>query len=407
MHPDFRGRLFSRIFYDFKTQKYNEIQHEIEHEDKNYLLNVDEQEYVNHLVDKYKLQEVSIDLDSMGVYKEHEKEIPIDDFFGDATAKHMEYEIQFSFTGDPILLTLQPQSSRVMHQEFEIYPGNKARFILKDWNNNPAQLKTDLNQVKNNLDLNVKDLNSDINNSFNNGLEAHIEQVFNRRKNELQKYSQTLTDLGIPVIKKDDIPQTYAIPSETIKTKVQITDNPKVTGDKPVLPDPTLSKEIYQDILQTIHDVGKVVERLPSIYSGKDENSLRDLLLLYLEPRYTNAGGETFNSAGKTDILIRYKNSNVFIAELKFWEGKKQFTQATEQLFGYLTWRDSKAALIVFCKNKDLTSVLEEIKSSIREHTSFVEEKEILDETWLNYLLSFPGDANKHIELAIQVFHLK
>lgn len=41
---------------------------------------------------------------------------------------------------------------------------------------------------------------------------------------------------------------------------------------------------------------------------------------------------ETFNSSGKTDILIRVENRNIFIAECKFWRGPKSFGEAIEQL---------------------------------------------------------------------------
>lgn len=78
---------------------------------------------------------------------------------------------------------------------------------------------------------------------------------------------------------------------------------------------------------------------------------LRDHFLLQLNGHYEGgATGETFNASGKTDILIRAENRNVFIAECKFWRGKKAFDEAIDQLLGYLTWRDSKCALIVFNK---------------------------------------------------------
>ena len=37
------------------------------------------------------------------------------------------------------------------------------------------------------------------------------------------------------------------------------------------------------------------------------------------------ATGETFNAAGKTDILLRIDGKNVFIGECKFWKGPKAF----------------------------------------------------------------------------------
>jgi len=37
------------------------------------------------------------------------------------------------------------------------------------------------------------------------------------------------------------------------------------------------------------------------------------------------ATGETFNAAGKTDILIRVEDRNVFIGECKWWSGAAGF----------------------------------------------------------------------------------
>jgi hypothetical protein len=62
------------------------------------------------------------------------------------------------------------------------------------------------------------------------------------------------------------------------------------------------------------------------------------------------ATGETFNFQGKTDILIRVDEKNVFIAECKFWKGEKVFIGTIDQLLSYLSWRDTKAAVIVFRK---------------------------------------------------------
>jgi len=92
---------------------------------------------------------------------------------------------------------------------------------------------------------------------------------------------------------------------------------------------------------------------MPSTYSNKGEEDLRDHILLVLEPRFQgSATGETFNKTGKTDILLRFEGKNVFIAECKFWNGIKLFFETISQLLAYLTWRDSKAAVIIFVKTK-------------------------------------------------------
>ena len=92
-----------------------------------------------------------------------------------------------------------------------------------------------------------------------------------------------------------------------------------------------------------------VIERSPASFASLDEEAIRTHFLLQLNGHYEgSATGETFNSSGKTDILIRVDNRNVFIAECKFWRGPKSFSEAIDQLLGYLSWRDSKGAFARF-----------------------------------------------------------
>ena len=172
-------------------------------------------------------------------------------------------------------------------------------------------------------------------------------------------------------------------------------------------PEPTLPDSVYEDILQTIHDVGKTFERLPSTYSDKDEEALRDHLLLYLEPRFEgSATGETFNSTGKTDILIRHENSNAFIAECKFWTGQKGYLETITQLLGYLTWRDSKSAVVVFVRNKDLSSILQTAQEVTPNHSNYLGFVDKKHDTWFNYRLHINGDPNREVKLGVLFFHI-
>jgi hypothetical protein len=100
-----------------------------------------------------------------------------------------------------------------------------------------------------------------------------------------------------------------------------------------------------------------VFERLPSTYAGKDEESLRDHLILQLEPRFEySSTGETFNKSGKTDILVRHQKSNIFVAECKFWGGAKKHFETIDQMLSYLTWRDSKTAIVYFMDTKEMAA---------------------------------------------------
>jgi hypothetical protein len=72
-----------------------------------------------------------------------------------------------------------------------------------------------------------------------------------------------------------------------------------------------------------------------------------------------------FNGAGKVDILLRLADHNVMVAECKFWRGIKSFEEALEQLEGYLTLRDTRAALIFFVTGKDVDGPLVEAEEYI------------------------------------------
>ena len=241
--------------------------------------------------------------------------------------------------------------------------------------------------------------------SHNSSLSDSAEEFFDRRKQHLLEKNNLLASLGVPIRKKNNFPDTFAIPTPHTRKRIEV-KQPKVS-EKGYKPEPTLELSVYQEILRVIQEVGKQFERMPSTYADKDEEALRDHILLLLEPRFEgSATGETYNKNGKTDILLRYQNSNVFIAECKFWKGKKAFLQTIDQLLGYLTWRDSKAAVVIFSRNKDFSSVIETVESKIAEHPNFIAFESKEDETWLNYQFHIDDDRNREIKLAVLLFHI-
>lgn len=173
-------------------------------------------------------------------------------------------------------------------------------------------------------------------------------------------------------------------------------------------PEPTLDRTNYYKILSLINDIGKNFERLPAVFNRKEEEDLRDHILFVIDPNFemASASGETFNKTGKTDIQIRYDSSVVFIAECKFWTGEKNYLKTIDQLLNYLTWRDSKTAVIIFSKKKDFTNVLNKIKKSTPKHPNFLKEKNQQSETWFNYKFHINGDRNREIDLAILAFNI-
>ncbi|WP_343614988.1 hypothetical protein [Flavobacterium sp.] len=173
------------------------------------------------------------------------------------------------------------------------------------------------------------------------------------------------------------------------------------------IPSKDFSIELYNDVLTTIYKAYRGAEQKPSIYSGKGEEDLRDYGLAFLESRYTGAvaAGEAFNKNGKTDIILKSDDgSNLFVAEFKVWHGSVQFHQALEQLFGYLTWRDTKSTLVLFVRNADFSAVLAKIKEEAANSIYYVKYLKDREESSFSYIFRHKDHPNREIQIEIMAF---
>lgn len=170
---------------------------------------------------------------------------------------------------------------------------------------------------------------------------------------------------------------------------------------------PSLTLDEYERILQIITNMATVMERSPEAFWGLNEEHLRQHFLVQLNGQFGgDATGETFNFTGKTDILIRRNNVNLFVAECKFWRGPKQFTEAINQLLGYATWRDTRLALLVFNRGGNLSNILSKIPDLVKSHSSFSQELDYVPETGFRFLVKHPNDAKRELVLTILVFEI-
>lgn len=394
---------------DYFQQKRDEIQRTLQHKPEDYILNVNETEFVKYLVNKYTLDSININFEDQFIDEPYEKDIPAERFPTPLYSVD-EGEIfqcpaaiyNLPFTGNEDLFRLN--SGNFLSPGFDVFLSKGCLcFEVVSLSGKSDEMKDKANKVVSVLKTQLQYITPHLE-KFNDQLPTVIKELFQQCKQEILDKHQFVTSLGVPVKKREDLPETYAIPTPEFRKSVNV--EPQVTeiGYKP---EPTLPDSVYHNILETIHDVGKTFERLPSTYHNKDEEALRDHLLLYLEPRYEgSATGETFNKSGKTDILIRHENSNVFIAECKFWNGKKAYLDTITQLLGYLTWRDSKSAVIVFVKNKDLSSVIQTAELATPDHSNYLGIVDKKYDTWLNYRFHINGDPNREVKLGVLFFHI-
>jgi hypothetical protein len=161
----------------------------------------------------------------------------------------------------------------------------------------------------------------------------------------------------------------------------------------------------YEQALKVLLNSRNALERSPSIAAKFTEEEIRDILLIGLNAQFEGAAsGEVFNGAGKTDILIREDDRNIFIGECKIWNGPKKFAAAIDQLLSYTTWRDTKAALLIFVKSGDVTAITTKAVTAVTEHPNFKRKGTHASEDRHDFVLHANGDPNREIKLALMLF---
>jgi len=319
-------------------------------------------EYLNNLFDKYFVKAIQIE---------------------EVTLKNrlLKYvDLIYTLKGSNFLVNCKGSSYRLNHLKaiVNFNSTNKDTIILRHRINieeiNQENYKEEINKLKKKfqeqLEFCISSQSKSILN-YNVELENKIIENKERIKNLIDFNQIVVKELELTVNKETDnfINDTVKelkikkIPTPGYKTKVESKEEHEV-----------ITMSIYTDILNTLNYIGKSIEKKPSIYKNNSEEDLRNIFQLILETRYDNTTvtGETFNKAGKTDILVKgTNNNNLFIAELKYWGGSKQISKVVNQLESYLTIRDTKSSLVFFVENKDFGNVETQIFNEIKKHKHY------------------------------------
>ena len=297
----------------------------------------------------------------------------------------------FSYQGNRI--SLNPPRARVQGKELvltyerEDHDGS----IVK------AEFDRDFGQIRALL-ANVVELGEE----FNGNLHGKALARINARRERLQKSASAVAELGYPMRRREGVAQTYTVPE--VKRKLP----PTLPPSRPAAAmEPVLAEAEYEHILKIMSNMVSVIERTPETFRKIGEENLRQHFLIQLNGQYEGkATGETFNGSGKTDILIRERDKNIFIAECKFWKGPKSFNDAIDQLLGYATWRDTKVALLIFNRGGSLSGVLEKIPGLVKKRPECVREIEQSGESRFRFILKRLDDADRELIVTVMVFEV-
>jgi hypothetical protein len=399
------GDTFS-LFSHMQNQAMNEIG-ALENE---YVLQASPTELEDYFLDKFVI--VPLSIDTAGYYMEEKKSVQIDagssfptGYFPGAssTAPGTALHIAVPYTGDKALWNYQPSTFTL-----SAYPEIDVRddvFVFvctfRDDSADAVRLK---NQIEENIRALVGAtgyLRNDVQ-AFNSRISSAIQTALAQKLAKARTTAGALAALSIPM-KLRDQPSTFVAPTTRRRPPVA---RPAVAKES-FTPEPVLDQGEYEHILSVVKSMSLVMERSPETFASLDEEAIRTHFLLQLNGHYDGtATGETFNAAGKTDILIRVENRNIFIAECKFWRGEKSFDEAIDQLLGYLSWRDSKSALLVFNRNKSSTAVrqkMHEVMLARPEHRKTSAHNDHGDS---RYIFVKPGDPGREIQVSTMLFDI-
>lgn len=386
-----------------------EIKEEINRFDEDYILKVSEEDLVKTLVQKYILYPPILILDKK--YQLEPKEVDVDvsqdrnriiiDISKPFYIKGTLITVVIPFEGDEELFYYRPSTFSLVIPQGRIEDNELfLEYTVTHYDSDSLknEIQKDIQQIESHLNWAKNDIDN-----FNNSLDDYIRNLIKTRKNKLLKDRNLVSSLDIPIKRRQDAPWTYSIPVKRKKIEINL---PTVKSGK-FEPEPALSMGIYEDILNLIWNMALVIERNPKAFSRMSEETLRDHFLVQLNGQYEGkAMGEVFNNQGKTDILIRYENKNVFIAECKFWKGEKKLLETIDQLLRYVTWRDTKTAILLFNKNKNFSEVLNKIPEIVQEYSFYKRAENIGKEGQFRYILHLPNDPNREVILTILVFDI-
>lgn len=238
---------------------------------------------------------------------------------------------------------------------------------------------------------------------FNEQLGQLAREAIETRRQKLLDDQNLVASLGFMLKRRDNAPTTYAAPEVRRKTVPEL---PKAST-APFQPEPALDMKNYDHILKVVSGMVQVMERSPKAFRDMQEEDLRTHFLVQLNGHYEGkATGETFNFSGKTDILIREQDRNIFIAECKFWSGQKALLDTIEQILGYTNWRDTKTAILLFNRNKNFSQVLKEIPGTVKNHPKYKRKLEYKSETGFRFTLGHRDDENRELILTILGFDI-
>lgn len=328
--------------------------------------------------------------------------VPTMDTFGRNVTNHAHRStIKVAIDGDSLLLTYRSHQGAPAFSSIEgsVTPG----YLEFEWTGGvdagPAALVAWLQQRRDHVERFLVNNNNDVP-GLNAQMRTRIRGAIESRREDEFKRRNLTANLPFRVERAAGA----STPVRLHRTSVRVHQRPATAT---FAPEPELDQSDYEAILRDCVSMATVFERMP-LASGTREEHLRNVLLGMLNTNFTGqATGETFNGAGKTDILIRHEDRNLFIGECKFYDGPKSVTDAVDQVLSYAVWRDTKTALLLFVRDQAFGPAVDAAVAAVSDHPQRQRLLPSADTSRRSdFILTRVDDPDRAIHLALLPFKL-
>jgi hypothetical protein len=309
------------------------------------------------------------------------------------------FEFSIPFTGQPGLFSYRPRRSVTGTPVEGVIRDDELVIAVEMANPTKEKVERERDRMISVYQSELWQLREDVK-RHNDLLPETIRDLVTTRRENLLRDLDVAASLDVPIRRRPGA----ALPV-TVARRIRV-DRPSASPAERFKPEWEIKDELYENILTATRSMGLVMERFPRLFAGLGEEDIRDFFLAQLNAVYQgDAMAEVFNAAGKTDILIRWDERNVFIAECKVWRGTEKFTEAIDQLLGYMGWRDTKCAILLFVHERSVSDIVDKADEALQANANF---KRMADkgsgELERRHVFHWPGDERRELTLALQVF---
>lgn len=371
----------------------------IQQMDPDVLLNAPADDIVEQVVERYRFDVPFLHRDEAILEEPREIRLTIQDFGRTIHPMGTILKLVVPFSGDVGLFSVTPSQFNYSPPSANI-ENNTLVLTVRGTNLDHNQVTKTFTSTLDEFDMWLGWLRTNAQ-ELEVNLRRNAKSLVEARRERLLADRSLVANLPFKIRARTGAPKTYVAPV----ARKQVVQRTLPSSAAPFKPEPILEEETYSQILKIIDGMAHVMERSPSAFATMGEEDLRQHFLVQLNGQFEGAAsGETFNFTGKTDILIRVQDRNVFVGECKFWSGEKAFLDTISQLVAYLSWRDTKAAVVIFNRNVDFSGMLKTMEAAISKHPNLKRGPIKESETRFRCVFANPSDASREIIVTVMAF---